>query len=80
MRELARPVPAATPNDGHVVALVLTKSQWDELLMAVESKRVRVQRGDYGEAPDSIDAEKWADDLEKLYKSIHQALEDQGVA
>ena len=72
-------LPPTTAADAQAAALILTGSQWTEVLEAISSKAAQVRDGRYGNAPDDIDTERWADDLDKVAKTIEAALEDQGI-
>lgn len=79
--ELNKTEVALQPNapEAQVAALALTRGQWVELVEAIASKKHQVSQGNYGNAPDTVDAVKWADDLEKLFQAVSSALEDQGI-
>jgi len=74
------------PKDHVVGALVLTTSQWIELVGAVHSKAISVRKGDYQHPSDYDDEEaekksqeEWADELEELEKVLTESLTQQGI-
>jgi hypothetical protein len=62
-------------------ALILTKEQWIELVEAIGSKAVRVEKGQYDyDLDDDYDKDKWAADLKELHEEVLKALSIQGIS
>lgn len=67
-------------EDGkQVAALALTKAQWSDLLEALEDRIARIGKRDFGNAPNNTDGGRWLDDLNKLHKTVLDALAEQDI-
>lgn len=70
-----------SPNGRMAAALILTKEQWIELVEAIGSKAVRVEKGQYDyDLDDDYDKDKWAADLKELHEEVLKALSIQGIS
>jgi hypothetical protein len=65
----------------NVVVDVLDDDDWTEVMSALESKALLVERGDYGDAnaEENFDPETWARHLRAVYDRLAPVLKAAGI-